>query len=123
MTNQEALKLALAILEPFKESGLYDDYQADEGYTDERYEEMLGVLRGMAEQPVPLASITVTEGDGDEDEEKRLFLNKYTCPDCGESWEDQWSCGCDDECPHCGARNISPVESIELDYDTGEPLK
>jgi hypothetical protein len=35
------------------------------------------------------------------------YLNKYKCEDCGVIWEDQWSCGCDDECPGCGD-DLSP---------------
>jgi DNA-directed RNA polymerase subunit M/transcription elongation factor TFIIS len=37
--------------------------------------------------------------------------NFYRCPDCGEEWQDEWSCGCDDDCPECGARHISPYKS------------
>jgi hypothetical protein len=44
MTRTEAIRLALDILRPFAESGLYDDYQADEGFSDEQYEAMLAVL-------------------------------------------------------------------------------
>lgn len=48
MTNKEALTLALAILRPFAETGnIYDDYQADEGFTDEQYEQMLAVLQSL----------------------------------------------------------------------------
>jgi hypothetical protein len=44
-THHMALKLALAILKPFSESGnLYDDYKADEVFTDEEYDEMIAVL-------------------------------------------------------------------------------
>lgn len=45
MTRPKAIKLALAILRPFAESGLYDDYQADEGFTDEQYEAMLAIVQ------------------------------------------------------------------------------
>ncbi len=38
-----------------------------------------------------------------------LYLNHYEC-ECGCTWDDVWSCGCDDECPGCGS-DISPVES------------
>jgi hypothetical protein len=38
------------------------------------------------------------------------FLNKYRCDACDVSWEDHWSCGCDDECPNCG-EDISPETS------------
>jgi hypothetical protein len=42
------------------------------------------------------------------------YRNHYHCGDCGTDWEDEWSCCCDDECPHCGSRNWSPVESDDL---------
>src|SRR5438552_957316 len=45
MTRPEAIRLALNILKPFAESGLYADYQADEGFSDEQYETMLSILR------------------------------------------------------------------------------
>jgi hypothetical protein len=48
MTNKEALTLALAVLRPFAEAGnIYDDYQAEEGFTDEQYEQMLAVLQSL----------------------------------------------------------------------------
>jgi hypothetical protein len=47
MTIKEALELALNILEPFKESGLYTDYQDVDGFPDEDYEEMLDILRSL----------------------------------------------------------------------------
>ena len=31
------------------------------------------------------------------------FLNFYRCDRCSRVWKDEWSCMCDDECPHCGA--------------------
>jgi predicted nucleic acid-binding Zn-ribbon protein len=42
------------------------------------------------------------------------FLNNYTCYRCGEDWSDAWSCMCDDECPHCGARDATAVNSDDL---------
>lgn len=48
-----------------------------------------------------------------DDEEEKTFLNKYRCDDCGVSWEDEWSCGCDDECPECG-KYFTPYESEEI---------
>ena len=44
------------------------------------------------------------------------FLNYYTCAGCGRDWTDEWSCMCDDDCPHCGARHMSPVESDDLTH-------
>lgn len=42
------------------------------------------------------------------------YNNQYVCPECRAVWDSDWSCGCDDECPECEARNISPVSSEDL---------
>ena len=42
------------------------------------------------------------------------FRNYYKCASCGSEWNDDWSCMCDDDCPHCGARHMSPYESDDL---------
>lgn len=42
------------------------------------------------------------------------FLNYYNCDRCGRDWTDKWSCMCDDDCPHCGARHMSPYDSEDL---------
>ena len=42
------------------------------------------------------------------------YLNHYKCEECGRKWQDEWSCTCDDDCPHCGARHMSPVDSDDL---------
>jgi hypothetical protein len=42
------------------------------------------------------------------------FLNQYFCDTCGREWEDEWSASCDDDCPHCGSRHMSPYHSIDL---------
>jgi predicted nucleic acid-binding Zn-ribbon protein len=42
------------------------------------------------------------------------FINHYSCAACGHKWSDGWSCMCDDDCPHCGARHMSPVDSDDL---------
>lgn len=49
MNHYQALSLALAVLEPFKEVGnIYDDYKGSPPeFTDEDYEEMLHALREM----------------------------------------------------------------------------
>ena len=40
------------------------------------------------------------------------------------AWTDEWSCMCDDECPHCGARDMTPFDSEDLteliEQDGGE---
>jgi predicted nucleic acid-binding Zn-ribbon protein len=42
------------------------------------------------------------------------FLNIYRCARCNRIWTDEWSCMCDDECPHCGIRDMSPFQSEDL---------
>jgi hypothetical protein len=42
------------------------------------------------------------------------FQNHYICERCDSSWSDEWSCMCDDDCPHCGARHMSPHKSDDL---------
>ena len=44
------------------------------------------------------------------------YANHYQCYRCSEHWVDEWSCMCDDECPHCGARHATPVESEDLTF-------
>jgi predicted nucleic acid-binding Zn-ribbon protein len=52
------------------------------------------------------------------------YRNHYECGRCGHEWDDEWSCTCDDDCPSCGARHMSPHDSDELteviDQDQGE---
>jgi hypothetical protein len=42
------------------------------------------------------------------------FLNHYKCAKCDRRWSDEWSCTCDDDCQHCGARHMSPYDSEDL---------
>lgn len=42
------------------------------------------------------------------------FRNHYQCASCGNEWSDEWSCMCDDDCPQCGARHMSPFDSDDL---------
>lgn len=42
------------------------------------------------------------------------FRNHYLCERCDSPWEDEWSCTCDDDCPRCGARHMSPFKSDDL---------
>jgi hypothetical protein len=44
------------------------------------------------------------------------FRNYYTCARCKQDWADEWSCMCDDDCPHCGARHMTPVQSDDLTH-------
>jgi hypothetical protein len=42
------------------------------------------------------------------------FLNFYRCDDCNRIWIDEWSCTCDDQCPHCGFRDMTPFKSEDV---------
>ena len=42
------------------------------------------------------------------------YRNYYICEQCGSTWTDEWSCMCDDDCRHCGARHMSPYNSDDL---------
>ncbi len=42
------------------------------------------------------------------------FRNYYRCECCGHEWTDEWSCMCDDDCPECGARHMTPYKSDDL---------
>lgn len=46
------------------------------------------------------------------------FLNHYHCSDCDTSWDDEWSCCCDDECPVCGSGDWTPLDSEDLSVIT-----
>ena len=42
------------------------------------------------------------------------FSNRYECERCGRRWTDEWSCMCEDDCPYCEARHMSPICSDDL---------
>ncbi len=42
------------------------------------------------------------------------FSNHYRCERCDGAWTDEWSSMCDDDCPICGARHVSPHDSDDL---------
>ena len=42
------------------------------------------------------------------------FSNHYICERCDTTWTDEWSCMCDDDCPKCGARHMTPFKSEDL---------
>jgi hypothetical protein len=50
------------------------------------------------------------------------YHNFYKCPDCGHGWEGHWDCGCDDDCPECGCRNVSPYRSVKCSDEAHMPL-
>jgi hypothetical protein len=48
------------------------------------------------------------------EERMAWFRNFYVCADCDSVWTDEWSCMCDDDCPRCGGRHMSPYRSDDL---------
>jgi hypothetical protein len=42
------------------------------------------------------------------------YCNYYKCARCDYEWQDEWSCTCDDDCPECGARHMTPYDSDDL---------
>jgi hypothetical protein len=42
------------------------------------------------------------------------YRNYYICERCDSTWTDEWSCMCDDDCPRCGDRHMSPYNSDDL---------
>jgi hypothetical protein len=47
--------------------------------------------------------------------EGSMFRNFYHCPRCGHDWTDEWPAQCDDDCPACGCRHISPHKSEDVE--------
>jgi hypothetical protein len=39
------------------------------------------------------------------------ILNHYKCPECEHLWVDRWDGEVEDDCPGCGERHITPIES------------
>jgi len=46
-----------------------------------------------------------------ENEDRNRFINFYKCEECGHEWQDEWSCTCEDDCPECSARHMTPRTS------------
>jgi hypothetical protein len=49
----DAIEMALAILEPFRQSSLYGDYQEADGWTDDQFQMALEVLTAAAASDEP----------------------------------------------------------------------
>jgi len=65
------------------------------------------------------SDLTQLEGfsdlDVDSDGQPIVWRNAYHC-DCGDHWDDSWSCQCDDDCPGCG-ESIEPESSAWIGPD------
>jgi len=55
--------------------------------------------------------------DGEPCDVRRFFH----CDDCHISWEDDWSCACNDHCPGCDAE-YEPLDWCEVD-EQGNVIK
>ena len=42
------------------------------------------------------------------------YRNYYRCARCDYEWPDEWPCMCEDDCPDCGARHMTPFDSEDL---------
>jgi hypothetical protein len=51
----------------------------------------------------------------EQDQTPPRFRNFYQCPACERHWTDEWSAQCDDDCPRCGKRHISPYKSEDVE--------
>jgi DNA-directed RNA polymerase subunit RPC12/RpoP len=49
-----------------------------------------------------------------------LFRNYYRCTNCRAEWNDVWSAQCDDDCPYCDERHMSPYESEDVEEGDDE---
>jgi len=47
-----------------------------------------------------------------DDEIEPEYVNTYKCPSCMVTWKETWSCGCASECPDCGRKHVSPLDSV-----------
>ena len=63
-----------------------------------------------------IAKVTGGRMDEEPEENKDRFHNFYRCSECGEEWEDYWSCACDDRCPKCNTE-IEPYKYEEKDEE------
>ena len=49
-----------------------------------------------------------------------LFRNFYRRARCSNEWMDVWSAACDDNCPFCAARHMSPYKREDVEEDEGD---
>jgi hypothetical protein len=52
-----------------------------------------------------------------------MYFNCYECPKCGKGWGELHEAMPDDDCPKCGYRHISPVDSEEYGPVNTAPIE
>jgi hypothetical protein len=45
---------------------------------------------------------------------EKQYVNYYSCPFDGAEWTDVWSCCCNDMCPKCETKDITPYKSQDV---------
>lgn len=48
------------------------------------------------------------------------LVNHYECAECNTSWDSEWSCACDDDCPECGTV-MTPQDSTDISDEFADP--
>lgn len=48
-----------------------------------------------------------------------MYLNYYECSYCGHEWTDEYDSMCDDDCPNCKERHITPFKSEVIPESKG----
>jgi rubrerythrin len=61
-----------------------------------------------------ITEMPLKEPATDKDVEMKI-RSFYRCPECDYEWDDTWDSACDDECPECGTKNISPYNHEDLE--------
>ena len=51
-----------------------------------------------------------------------FFRNHYRCARCGYEWDYVWTTQCDDDCPNCGSRHMSPHQSVDVEPPENEKI-
>jgi hypothetical protein len=51
-----------------------------------------------------------------------FFRNHYRCARCGHEWDEVWTAQCDDDCPNCDARHMSPYKSDDVEPSQDEKI-
>lgn len=42
------------------------------------------------------------------------MIIQYNCPACDKDWTDVYSCSVNGQCPHCGQRDVEPLDGLTL---------
>lgn len=42
-----------------------------------------------------------------------FITSRYSCPECGQDWQDTWTCACNSQCPACGLKDVEPLHIPE----------